>query len=87
MKVANLRIDSLETLVVSGDEPGIYSVPFVSANCHGGRLWASAEIRTPSTDTAGGGKDNEFPDNKITDADQRFRFNQMMTITRIALSL
>jgi hypothetical protein len=32
-------------------------------------------------DTAGGGKDNEFPDNKITDADQRFRFNQMMTIS------
>jgi hypothetical protein len=32
-------------------------------------------------DTAGGGKDNEFPDNRITDADQRFRFNQMMTIS------
>jgi hypothetical protein len=32
-------------------------------------------------DTAGGGKDAEFPDNKITDADQRFRFNQMMTIS------
>jgi hypothetical protein len=32
-------------------------------------------------DTAGGGKDNEFPDNKITDADQRFRVNQMMTIS------
>jgi hypothetical protein len=32
-------------------------------------------------DTAGGGKDDEFPDNKITDADQRFRFNQMMTIS------
>jgi hypothetical protein len=32
-------------------------------------------------DTAGTGKDNEFPDNKITDADQRFRFNQMMTIS------
>jgi hypothetical protein len=32
-------------------------------------------------DTAGGGKDNAFPDNKITDADQRFRFNQMMTIS------
>lgn len=32
-------------------------------------------------DTAGGGKDNEFPDNKIDDADQRFRFNQMMTIS------
>jgi len=32
-------------------------------------------------DTAGGGKDAEFPDNKITDADQRFRFNQLMTIS------
>jgi hypothetical protein len=32
-------------------------------------------------DTAGGGKDNEFPDNKIDDADQRFRFNQMMTVS------
>jgi len=32
-------------------------------------------------DTAGGGKDSQFPDNKISDADQRFRFNQMMTIS------
>jgi hypothetical protein len=32
-------------------------------------------------DTAGGGKDNKFPDNKISDADQRFRFNQMMTLS------
>jgi hypothetical protein len=32
-------------------------------------------------DTAGGGKDNQFPDNKISDADQRFRVNQMMTIS------
>ena len=32
-------------------------------------------------DTAGGGKDNQFPDNKITDADQRFRMNQMMTLS------
>jgi hypothetical protein len=32
-------------------------------------------------DTAGGGKDSQFPDNKITDADQRFRFNQMMTLS------
>jgi hypothetical protein len=32
-------------------------------------------------DTAGGGKDNAFPDNKITDADQRFRWNQMMTLS------
>jgi len=32
-------------------------------------------------DTAGGGKDSQFPDNKIDSADQRFRFNQMMTIS------
>lgn len=32
-------------------------------------------------DTAGGGKDNAFPDNKITDADQRFRFNHMVTLS------
>ncbi|HKY36864.1 MAG TPA: hypothetical protein VJN18_13045 [Polyangiaceae bacterium] len=32
-------------------------------------------------DTAGGGKDEEFPDNKITSADQRFRWNQAMTIS------
>ncbi len=32
-------------------------------------------------DTAGGGKDNQFPDNKLDSADQRFRFNQMMTIS------
>jgi len=32
-------------------------------------------------DTAGGGKDKQFPDNKIDDADQRFRVNQMMTIS------
>jgi hypothetical protein len=32
-------------------------------------------------DTAGTGKDNQFPDNKITDADQRFRVNQMMTLS------
>jgi hypothetical protein len=32
-------------------------------------------------DTAGGGKDAQFPDNKINDADQRFRWNQMMTIS------
>lgn len=32
-------------------------------------------------DTAGGGKDNNFPDNKITSADQRFRWNQMMTLS------
>lgn len=32
-------------------------------------------------DTAGGGKDNDFPDNKITDADQRFRLNMAMTLS------
>lgn len=32
-------------------------------------------------DTAGGGKDSQFPDNQISDADQRFRVNQMMTIS------
>jgi outer membrane beta-barrel protein len=32
-------------------------------------------------DTAGTGKDNQFPDNRITDADQRFRVNQMMTVS------
>jgi hypothetical protein len=32
-------------------------------------------------DTAGGGKDQEFPDNKITDADQQFRFNQLLTVS------
>jgi hypothetical protein len=34
-------------------------------------------------DTAGGGKDGEFPDNKITSADQRFDFKQLMTISFI----
>jgi len=32
-------------------------------------------------DTAGGGKDNDFPDNKITSADQRFAVNQLMTLS------
>lgn len=32
-------------------------------------------------DTAGGGKDKAFPDNRITDADQRFRFNHMLTLS------
>jgi outer membrane beta-barrel protein len=34
-------------------------------------------------DTAGGGKDEEFPDNKITSADRRFDFKQLMTISFI----
>ena len=32
-------------------------------------------------DTAGGSKDDKFPDNKITDADRRFEFNQMLTVS------
>lgn len=32
-------------------------------------------------DTAGGGKDAEFPDNKITDADRRFHFQQMLSLS------
>jgi outer membrane beta-barrel protein len=32
-------------------------------------------------DTAGGGKDEDFPDNKITSADQQFKFNQMLTVS------
>src|SRR6185503_1460761 len=32
-------------------------------------------------DTAGGGKDAEFPDNKITDADRRFHFQQMLSVS------
>lgn len=36
---------------------------------------------TGGFDTKGGGKDNEFPDNKVTDADSQFRFNQLLTIS------
>ena len=36
---------------------------------------------TGGFDTAGTGKDEEFPDNKITDADQRFHFNQMLSLS------
>ena len=32
-------------------------------------------------DTRGGGNDGKFPDNKITSADDTFKFNQMMTIS------
>ena len=32
-------------------------------------------------DTAGGGKDDNFPDDKISSADQRFEFNQMLTVS------
>lgn len=36
---------------------------------------------TGGFDTAGGGKDGEFPDNKITSADRRFDFRQLFTIS------
>jgi hypothetical protein len=36
---------------------------------------------TAGFDTAGGGKDNKFPDNSISSADQRFKFNQMLTLS------
>jgi outer membrane beta-barrel protein len=36
---------------------------------------------TGGFDTAGGGKDGEFPDNKITSADRRFHFQQMLSIS------
>jgi len=32
-------------------------------------------------DTAGGGKDDEFPDDSISEADRRFRLTQMLTIS------
>jgi hypothetical protein len=36
---------------------------------------------TAGFDTAGTGKDNKFPDNSITSDDQRFKFNQMLTVS------
>lgn len=36
---------------------------------------------TGGFDTAGGGKDEKFPDNRITDADQRFQFGQLLTVS------
>jgi hypothetical protein len=36
---------------------------------------------TGGFDTAGGGQDEAFPDNKVSSADQRFRFNQMLSIS------
>lgn len=36
---------------------------------------------TGGFDTKGGGKDKEFPDNRISADDQQFRFNQMLTIS------
>ena len=36
---------------------------------------------TGGFDTAGGGKDDEFPDNKINSADRDFKFNQLLTVS------
>jgi len=36
---------------------------------------------TGGFDTAGGGKDKKFPDNKITNDDRQFNFNQMLTVS------
>lgn len=36
---------------------------------------------TGGFDTAGGGKDKKFPDNKITNDDRRFTFNQVLTVS------
>ena len=36
---------------------------------------------TGGFDTAGGGKDAEFPDNKISEADRRFHFQQMLSLS------
>ncbi len=36
---------------------------------------------TGGFDTAGGGKDNNYPDTAISDADRRFHFNQMLTVS------
>jgi len=36
---------------------------------------------TGGFDTAGGGKDKQFPDNKITNDDRQFSFNQLLTVS------
>jgi hypothetical protein len=36
---------------------------------------------TGGFDTAGGGKDNKFPDNKINSEDRQFNLNQMLTVS------
>ena len=38
-------------------------------------------MNTGGFDTAGGGKDEEFPDNKITSADRGFAFRQLLTLS------
>jgi hypothetical protein len=36
---------------------------------------------SPGWDVAGGGQDEQFPDNKISEADQQFKFNSLLTIS------
>lgn len=36
---------------------------------------------SPGFDTAGGGQNEEFPDNNISDKDRQFKFNNVMTIS------
>ena len=36
---------------------------------------------SPGFDTAGGGQNNEFPDNNISEEDRQFKFNNLMTIS------
>jgi hypothetical protein len=38
-------------------------------------------LNTGGFDTAGGGNNEEFPDNKITSADRRFAFRQLLTLS------
>jgi hypothetical protein len=38
-------------------------------------------MNTGGFDTAGGGQDEEYPDNKITDADRGFAFRQLLTLS------
>jgi outer membrane beta-barrel protein len=36
---------------------------------------------SPGFDTGGGGQDEQFPDNAISEADQQFKFNSMLTVS------
>lgn len=36
---------------------------------------------SPGFDTRGGGQDEQFPDNAISEADQQFKFNSMLTVS------
>jgi hypothetical protein len=38
-------------------------------------------MNTGGFDTAGGGQDEEYPDNKVTDADRGFAFRQLLTLS------